>query len=103
MKELPIPVYYVVSRNVSPETVGDIMHCLAITPVACSIITNVLDAQLALSLCDTLLMANSFETATLIASRIHDDTGMPSVVVGEADFIDAVYADGTREALATTC
>lgn len=98
--EVSVPVYYVVSQHLNGEQTAQVLHCLRITPVFCTIITDVHDAQFALSLGPEVIQAKSLEHAHTLAKKIAKDTGNPPLVVGDASFLDAIYSDGRREGVA---
>lgn len=103
MEDVAVPLFYVLNRRL-PETEADaVMRALQLTPVFHAIVSNLLDTHLAFAFAPGVQHVNSDEDALLLAQKLAEDTGRPMLVIGEADFLDAVYvnADGTlrREAL----
>jgi hypothetical protein len=103
MDDVVVPSYYVVSRKLEKEHAFAVIHALSITPCQCAVISDVLDASLALELSASVLRAATDKDALALAVLIAEDSKRPVLVVGEADFLDAVYGDGRREAVAKTC
>jgi hypothetical protein len=100
MDELVVPLYYVVNRYLPLEEAGAVMSALRITPVHAAIVSDHRDAQLGLQLAPHLMLAEDEKSACMFAAKLARESGRPLLVVGEADFLDAVYPDGKREALA---
>jgi hypothetical protein len=103
MEEIETPIYYIASRKIPPQDAFSIAMALRITPVQCAIISDVLDASLAIELAPSVLRANTDADAMGLAHAIANDTKRPTLVVGEAELLDGIYADGRREAIATQC
>jgi hypothetical protein len=103
MEEVVVPIYYVVSRKLPSEEAFMVIHALSITPCRCAIISDVLDCKLALVMSANILMAATDKDALGLAALMSEEMRAPVLVVGEADFLDAIYADGRREAVLTTC
>lgn len=90
-QEPRLPEYYVVSRHM--QDADCILHALRLTPIDIAIVTNVLDYDYATQLCNAVILTDDAEKTRLSLNR-------RVLILGEADFIDAVYADGRRESLA---
>jgi hypothetical protein len=98
-----VPCYYVVNRSLRGEYVDAVMRALRIHPPHCSIISRIDDAPLALSLSREVIRASDDEHAQSIAFGIWKDTFRPTLVLGEAEFLDAVYEAGLRLEVVTRC
>jgi hypothetical protein len=103
MDDVEVPSLYVVSRKLPSDEAYPVIHALSLTPVQAVVISDVHDASLALELCPSLLRAGSDEDALVVAAAMAKDMSRPVLVVGEANFLDAIYASGRREAVATEC
>jgi len=103
LEELVMPTYYVVSRTLTNDQAVCVLDALKITPVFCSIISDPVDVSLALSLSNELIRTDSSEAAFSTARNIGSKSPRPPLVVGEADLLEAVYADGRREKVACSC
>ena len=103
MDEVEVPNIYVVNRRLPIEEAYPVIRALSITPVQCAVISDVLDAALALSLSPSIAMADTDKDALALAGLLAEDANRPVLVVGEANFLDAIYATGRREAVATQC
>lgn len=100
MDDFVVPLYYVVSRKLPPEEAFIVLHCLSITPCQCAVISDVHDCKLAITLSNEIIRAATDEDAHLIAKDLSIKTKRPLMVIGEANFLDAVYPDGHREPIA---
>jgi hypothetical protein len=96
---LEVPLYYILRRGLQPEQVEAAALTLSITPCQAVFISNHIDAELALHFSDQVFSADSEALAILLAKRWAEDIGRPMLVVGDAEFIDAVFPDGHREAI----
>lgn len=94
-----VPLFYVVKRGLSAEHVEAVMVALSITPCQAAFISTPQDAALAWNFAPQVICADAEETALSLAQRWATDVGRPMLVIGEADCLDAVFADGHREAL----
>lgn len=97
--EIEAPLFYVVKRGLSPEEIDAVRASLSITPCQAVFISKTEDHDLAWRFSDQVMMAVDEETALLLAKRWATDIGRPMLVVGTAALLDAVFADGKREAL----
>lgn len=94
------PVYYEASSKLTDEQVDWVLHALSITPILCSIYVSPHDSELASKISDNNLRTMNLEAARDLAKYFHDNSGgRPSLVLGEAGLLDAVYPDGKRECL----
>jgi hypothetical protein len=103
MDDIVVPSFYVVNRTLPKEQAFMVIHALSITPVQCAIISDPLDCNLAIELSPSVVRAATDKDALALAALLAEDSKRPVLVVGEADFLDAVYKDGKREAIAKTC
>jgi len=97
MGDLRLPVYYVVNRTLPQELAVAILRALSYTPVHCAVISDVLDAEFALSLCTEVILAKSEADSVSVALAIQEQTTYPVLIIGTADVLDAVFVDGKRE------
>lgn len=103
MNDIEVPAYYVVNRSLPKEEAFSVASALRITPVQCAVISDVLDAELALELAPSVMRAASDKDALALAALLSKESQRPVLVVGEADFLDGVYLDGRREEVAKAC
>jgi hypothetical protein len=96
-----VPLFYVVSRHLPIEQVEVVLRIMRITPCFLAVISRVQDAALGLSVAPDVANAASDEDALALAKKMAIEIERPVIVVGEADFLDAVWADGRRESLAS--
>lgn len=96
MDNLRVPSYYVVSRQLTKEQIGPVFNAFSITPVFCSIVNDVRDVELALSFSPQVMRCKTEEDSYSVAQAISAEQKQPVLVVGTADVLDAVYADGQR-------
>jgi hypothetical protein len=61
------------------------------------------NTDLALMLTNEVIRAKTPEDAHLIALKIVTHTNRPSLVLGDANFLDAVYPVGRKEPITYTC
>lgn len=101
--EIQVPSVYVVNRELPAEQASVVMNALSITPVHCAVIFDRLDAELAFALSPSVIRRDSEEEAMHLAMSLAKEFNRPVLVVGEADFLDGLYADGHREAIAAQC
>jgi hypothetical protein len=98
-----IPLYYVVNRTLPKDEATAVLDYLRITPVMCAIISDLLDGELALRLSNEVIRTNDDEHAREVANLISTDLQRPCLVLGEANFLDAVFKDGHIEGVAKQC
>ncbi len=98
MDDVILPAFYVVSRDLPVERAPRVALALSMTPVDVAIISDVADTALARELGNVLLMVDTSEQALQTALELSANC-LP-LVIGTADLLDAVYADGRREAVA---
>ena len=103
MDDIRVPIVYVVNRQLPHEETLAVLQTLRITPCCCAVISNILDAEWAFQLTPGVLRADTEEKATEMATEIALEYRRPVMVLGEADFIDAIWSDGTRSPIAKTC
>ncbi len=93
---MEVPVHYSLSRGF--KAIDKLERVFAITPILCCIVTDPHDTPFALKL-NPAVIQSSADNADLLADMLGDRYGLPAVVIGEADGLEAVYADGRREKL----
>jgi hypothetical protein len=91
-----IPLYYCVRRGLTDEQLDAVTNLLCITPVLACVIFDPHDAQAALHLTSETMMASNEASAHKLARKISLMHGQPLLVMGDCDFIDAYYLDGTH-------
>ena len=91
--EPDFPVYYILNRQI--RDADRILYALRLTPVDTAIVDDWLDMDFMAQLCQTIVMAEKGST-----DAVRETLQRPVLILGEAEFLDAVYADGHRESLA---
>lgn len=100
-----VPCYYVCTTfHRMPENARDaivewIKHALSLTPCVCAIYSDVYDAELSARLCPWIVRASDSRNAESMAMRLWLQVKMPSVVVGGAEILDAVFLGGARASI----
>jgi len=103
MDDIEVPAFYVVNRSLPKEEAFVVATALRITPVQCAVISDVLDASLALELAPSVMRAETDKDALALALLLSRESQRPVLVIGEADFLDGIYSNGRREAVAKSC
>lgn len=98
--EPKVPIYYVANAALSEPEMAFVLSALKITPVLACIITNPVDCDFALQLSAEVMKADTLVAAHKLAKEVNRNTGRPLIILGEANFLDAYYADGTMENVA---
>lgn len=96
MDDVQVPSFYVLSRKIATDDVNEVLDLLRITPCQAAVISNPLDVALAVTVANEVYSAKSDSEALRLAKEWADLTGRPLLVIGDAKFLDAVMADGTR-------
>jgi hypothetical protein len=102
MDDVVVPSYYIVSAKLPSEEAWSVIHALSITPCECAIISDILDARLALELSPNVRIAATDKDALGLAVLMSEEMQRPVLVIGEADFLDAVMPDGGRHPVCTS-
>jgi hypothetical protein len=103
MDDISVPVVYVVNRTIPREETFVVLQTLRITPCCCAVISNILDAELAIQLAPEVLRAETEEKAIELGKTVAANFKRAVLVVGQANFLDAIWSDGRREAVAKSC
>lgn len=98
-QEPEAPAYYVLGRNV--RDVDAIQAALRLTPVDTAIVYDALDFDFAASVFATIVRADTKHEQAAILEFCRK-LARPIAILGDAEFLDAVYADGRRESLAAS-
>lgn len=94
-----VPLYYLLSRSVTPEQEELVRDAIRITPIFFGIITDPLDAPLAYRFATVVQTVADDAAARTLAQQFYDRAeGHPnrSVIIGEANILTGIYQD--REA-----
>lgn len=92
-QEPEIPIYYVLNKSVRDSE--GVLATLRMTPIDAAIVTDWLDYDFACQICDVVAVTSPDQV-----TKIREMLNRPVLLLGEADFLDAVYADGRRESIA---
>jgi hypothetical protein len=98
--EPKVPIYYVANAALSEPEMAFVLSALQITPVLACVIVDPKDCDFALQLSGEVMKVDSLDKAHLLAKDVNMKTGRPLIILGEANFLDAYYADGTSENVA---
>ena|SRR5579859_4675350 len=96
---MDVPLFYIVKRGLSAEQFEAVQAALSLTPCQAVFISNLNDHDLAWKFADQVIHADSEATAILLARTWQERTERPMLVVGEAELLDGVFADGHKEAI----
>ena len=98
-----VPSYYVLNRDLDPSHVVAVLDALDGHRHTTAIISRMTDAELALNISQTVIRADSDEDATNTATILSAEGALPVLVVGKADFLDAVFPDGQQSPMVSAC
>lgn len=90
-----MPTHYVLSRSFTD--IDKLSRVFEITPILGCIVTEARDSELALKINPQIILSTDPENA---AAYLFTEYGFPSVIIREAEGLQAVYADGRREEIA---
>jgi hypothetical protein len=91
-----VPLFYILSRNVTTEQEDAVRSAVRITPIYFGIITDPLDAPLAYRFATAVMTVANDAAARALAQQIFDTAeGHPnrSIIIGTANILTAVYPD----------
>lgn len=94
--EINAPLYYVMGRDVDPETV---QHIFTITPCTMGVVSRHTDKTLIESLVSDILKADDETTCFEMAAHVARSNGKPVLTVGDGREVTVVYLNGEKEAL----
>lgn len=103
MDDPQVPIAYVVSRELREDQAPYILSALGITPVVVAIFSDLRDAELAHTLCAEGMRSRDEEDSYRIAQKVWETTQRPALIIGKADTLDAIFLDGHKETVATSC
>lgn len=91
---------YVVNRTIDPQSdLGDIRIALQFTPLYCVLIFSIYDMQLAHQFAEIGDILQVTGDAFELAKDYAEQSDMAVLIIGEANRLDEVKEDGTREEL----
>jgi putative cell wall-binding protein len=91
-KELIVPRFYVVRRNLSQAEQESVLSYLAMTPVSMAIVSDVLDAELGVRLAGDVIVVASEKAARVLAAELAEELNRPVLVIGKSlTMIDPVF------------
>jgi len=93
------PLFYVMKRGLEDRFLDAIEDALSITPCQAVVISDTNDASTAMRYAPMVLRADDDVTALAVAREWALKTGRPLLVIGAADFLEAVYPDGHTETI----
>jgi hypothetical protein len=102
--EIGTPAVYVLSRHIALDDTDDAVRMLGFTPLNKIFIHDDRDLALACVFlpAQEILKTRSQADSVELAQAVYAETGEPSLVVGDAELLDAIWPDGRREALCPT-
>jgi hypothetical protein len=95
MEDVTVPQFYITNSKLTDAELQRLQDALAIHPAQWCIYTSPYDAELARRLADDVLCVRNPLDTLVFAHRLAKD-GIVSLVIGDAAFLDAVYADDQR-------
>lgn len=93
MDDVAVPIYYVASRKLTEAQVAYVLRILQISPVTCVLVSSAHDIELARQFADEVICLDAGDVERYAAKLA------PVLVIGDAEFLDVFYEDGTRESL----
>jgi hypothetical protein len=94
-----VPSYYVANGNLKDAKLDYLLQLLKMTPVAAVIVTNPQDLEMARKVDDFIVRVDGIKAAHFFAQGFVKDSGRPVLILGDSEFLDGVFPDGTREAV----
>lgn len=91
------PLFYVMKRGLDEKYVQAVQAALAITPCQAVVVSDLADAEVAWKFAPMVMRASDDFMALTVARHWATNTGRPLLVIGKADFLDAIYPDGHTE------
>src|SRR6267378_4516400 len=99
MSNVLIPAVYVLSRLYPPEMADSVLRVLGMTPIYCTLVHSVYDYELARAFGEQIVRTDSEQDSIKLGLEWAEQTGMPCLVIGTAERLDAVFANGNRESV----
>ena len=93
------PLFYVMKRGLPQKYLDAIADALCITPCQAVVISDLQDSHVAWNFAPMVMRADSDFMALTLAREWAQRTGRPLLVIGKAEFLDAVYRDGHTESV----
>ena len=93
------PIFYVLGRDLPRQYVDAAEVALTLTPCAAVVISDLQDAKIAWAFAPMVLRADTDLLALQLARQWAVKTQRPLLVIGKAEFLDAVYFDGHTESV----
>lgn len=97
------PILYVLRRGLPQKQLDAVMDALSITPCVAVVISDLEDAKVAWNFAPMVMRAETELLALQVARHWAEKTQRPLLVIGKADFLDAIYFDGHIESLNPEC
>lgn len=91
-----VPLYYILSRSLTPEQEEGVHNALRITPIYFSIITDLSDTNLASKFSTVILQVTDLPSAKALALQLYETTNdhpSRSIIIDTANVLIGVYAD----------
>lgn len=99
MTEAIPPLFYVMARGLEQKYLDAIGDALCMTPCQAVVISDLQDASIAWNFAPMVMRADSEFMALTLAREWATRTGRPLLVIGKAEFLDAIYKDGHTESV----
>lgn len=96
------PLFYVMARGLEQKFLDAIGDALCLTPCQAVVISDLQDASIAWNFAPMVMRADSEFIALTLAREWAIRTGRPLLVIGKAEFLDAIYRDGHVESVGIT-
>lgn len=93
-----VPLYYILSRDVTPEQETAVHDAVLLTPIYFGIVTTIADSPLASRFAPTVLQVANDAAALALAQQFYDESqghDNRSIIIGTADILSGVYPDRT--------
>jgi hypothetical protein len=86
-------------RGLEDKYVEAVEAALSITPCQAVVVSDFADAPIGLRFAPMVIRSDDDVTALAVARHWALSTGRPLLVIGQADFLDAIYPDGHTESV----
>lgn len=93
MEDVSVPLYYIASRVLTEVQIATIQRILTMSPITCVLVTHADDAELGREFGDEIICLDKGDVERY-AKKLS-----PVLVIGDVQFLDVVYEDGTKESL----
>jgi hypothetical protein len=101
MEDVQVPSYYILKHKPSEAELERVQRALCVTPCCLALLSvhDQEDYQAATSLACSVAWMDA-NKAHIFAQQLFQETGHPTLIIGDAELLDAVFSDGRKEKVA---